>query len=66
MGMGDYKYLIVYNGETDFIGAYSKGQVEEEVEILLKDGYGQDDIDIYEVKNKDFNIVKAEISLNED
>jgi hypothetical protein len=66
MGMGDYKYLIVYNGETDFIGAYNKGQAVEEVEILLKDGYGQDDIDVYEVKNTDFNIVKVEVSLSED
>ncbi len=65
MGMGDYKFLIVYNGETDFIGAYSKGQVEEEVEILLKDGYGQDDIDVYEVKNTDFNITKVEVSIDE-
>lgn len=56
-------YIIIYNAETEFIKEYSLSGVKSQIASLIKDGYGADDIELYEADQKSIIIEKADITI---
>ena len=58
-------YIIIYNAETDFVQVEEKGKLQREVEDLLKEGYAQDDIFLYEATPIYFSVeLEAKVTLD--
>lgn len=57
-------YIIEYNAKTDYIKVYTEGEAEAMVKDLIREGYGADDIKVYEAKELDFTVTHADISIS--
>ena len=66
--MERYKYLIVFNGESDFVLLYTEEQVKEEIIDIIDNGCGTSDIMLFKVEELDFSTQPKdiEISINEE
>ena len=61
----NYKYIIIYNAESDFIGVYTKGQVKREIAQLLENGEDWSEIYLYSTNRIDFALDKTtRININ--
>jgi hypothetical protein len=48
--MSDYRYILMYNADTDFIPLYTDEDVKREIIGILEEGYDQSEITVFEVK----------------
>ena len=66
--MERYKYLIVFNGESDFVLLYTEEQVKEGIIDIIDNGCGTSDIMLFKVEELDFSTQPKdiEISINEE
>ena len=57
-------YIVIYNAESDFFKVYTIEQAEEQIASLIKDGYARGEIELYEAKDVDYEITKADIKVS--
>lgn len=58
------EYLITYNAECDFIVAASKEQATQEIESLIRDQYSSEEISLYEIEPKEFEVITHSITIS--
>lgn len=57
-------YIIEYNAETDYIKVYTEGEAEAMVKDLVREGYGANEITIYEAEALDFTVTHTDVSIS--
>jgi hypothetical protein len=62
--MTETTYVIVYNAETDFVKVYGEGQLQGQIEELIKDGSAQNDIEVYKEIEVDIEVDAVRVVIN--
>ncbi len=56
-------WIIIYNGESDFLRCDTEDEVKKEIESLINNGYASDDIEVFKGQPVEFKIKIKDIQI---